>query len=424
MKPAKISAAVTIEKRADGRVVPVKWGEFGGSASGKTYTAGMFALGLSIQLHGRAPVYVYDTEPGWQFLAEPFRVEGVKLIQEVGESFDGLRAARQKAEKSGACVFIGDSYTHIWNDLMKSFMGRGGYVEFQDWNQIKPLWRDWTREFLNSPMHCGALGRLGWNYNPEEDERTGKVKQVKTDSKFNAGGGESFGYEPHLLLELELVRIGSRSGRGGVLTHNATVLKDRAQVLTGEAITFASSRGYAKGDYAGVWNRLAAHVQQMQRIDNHVLIPAGATQGSKQYDSTGYRAMSSRAEIVIETMENTLGVKLFPGQTGEAKRAKLAVIEQVFALRSWKGVQELPLAQLEQGMLILYALEKRMQAEQPADEAMLAEMVKQSMEDVTNPGNAKHSTIEQMLTKSVEKVQVTKAERLNAARAEVARQQA
>jgi hypothetical protein len=52
-------------------------------------------------------------------------------------------------------------------------------------------------------------GRLGNDFEEREETlKNGetKTKLLKVGTKFKAGGGESFGYEPHLLLELSLER--------------------------------------------------------------------------------------------------------------------------------------------------------------------------------------------------------------------------
>lgn len=373
--PAKAIQPQTITPRADGRIVPIKAGGFGGSGSGKSMTFAMLAIGLSIHLHDRAPVYVFDTEPGWQFLRKLFELEGIKLIQETGETFDGLRKAHDKAISDGACVFAGDSYTHIWMNLMGEFMSRGGFVEFQDWNQIKPLWRNWTRDFLNSPMHCLALGRLGWNYVPEEEDRGGKtkIKMVKTDSKFNAGGGESFGYEPHLLIELDLIRSETKSGRGGKMSHRATILKDRSQVLNGCDFAFTELRGYKKGDYAQVWNAFAPHVQEMQRIESHVLIPAPGSTGLKQYDGSEYDRQRKEKESLLEEWYATMDL-LYSARKTDESQLRLILTEAITGVRSKTRFEAFHVERLRECVELLRAFEDRCKSEKsiPANQAEVA----------------------------------------------------
>ena len=69
-----------------------------------------------------------------------------------------------------------------------------------------------------------------------------------------AGGSESFGYEPHLLLELSLERKAKRKagveheGEGRMI-HRADVLKDRTWALNGKVIRWSelSARGLRSG---------------------------------------------------------------------------------------------------------------------------------------------------------------------------------
>src|SRR5438874_347392 len=89
------------------KIVPIKVGWFGGQGSGKTTSAAMTALALSVLHHNRAPVWVTDTEPGWQFLKPIFAIEGVELVQRTIPTFKAMLSDLKEAEKSGACVWAG-----------------------------------------------------------------------------------------------------------------------------------------------------------------------------------------------------------------------------------------------------------------------------------------------------------------------------
>jgi hypothetical protein len=73
----------------------------------------MLALALARELHGSAPVWVTDTEPGWQFLRPMFAAEGVKLEQRTVPTFKAMLADIREAERAGACVYAVDSLTII-----------------------------------------------------------------------------------------------------------------------------------------------------------------------------------------------------------------------------------------------------------------------------------------------------------------------
>ena len=103
----------------------------------------------------------------------------------------------------GARCWIVDPFTLIWNELLDSFQQKLGYIPIDKWQDVRQLWNGET-----------------------------KTRLVKVGTKFKAGGGQSFGYEPHLLLELSLERKNrkvngqEREGEGSMV-HRADVLKDR-----------------------------------------------------------------------------------------------------------------------------------------------------------------------------------------------------
>jgi hypothetical protein len=350
------------------QIVPAKVGFFGGTGSGKTTTAAEFALGLSINFHNRAPVYVYDTEPGWQFMRRMFSTEGVELIQIRERSFQGMRKHLKLAEKSGACVFAVDSMTHIWTELMQTFAKSSGRVEFQHFNLIKKHWNEWTVEFLNSPLHGFALGRLGYEYDSQVNEDSGKKEIIKGDSKFKAGGGESFGYEPHLLVEMELSRNGSHNGRGGKLLHTANILKDRTRILNGETYDFADVRGYKAGDYRLVFDTFLPHVEELQYTEGLSTISAATSSELKPESESEYFRGKQNREVAIEKIEAAMTL-LFPGQSTDMKSLKIKVLEVLFGTRSWREISEQrPVEQLEYAVSVLGRYEVSAKRDKPSTE--------------------------------------------------------
>ena len=95
----------------------------------------------------------------------------------------------------------------------------GGNRPAEKWQDVRQLRNgDYIRYFLNCGMNCLALAGLGSDFEEREEMlKNGQIKTklVKVGTKFKAGGGESFGYEPHLLLELSLERKNRQSQRAG-----------------------------------------------------------------------------------------------------------------------------------------------------------------------------------------------------------------
>ena len=109
--------------------IPIKLGLFGGQGSGKSTSAALLAAALSREMYGGAPIFVTDTEPGWQFLRKRiFDVEGVELIQRTQPTFKAMCADIREAEKAGACVWAIDSLTVIWQELLRTFRAKLGYI--------------------------------------------------------------------------------------------------------------------------------------------------------------------------------------------------------------------------------------------------------------------------------------------------------
>src|SRR5882672_909487 len=141
------------------KAVPIKIGWFGPQGSGKTTSAALLALALSKEIYGGAPVYVTDTEPGWQFLRPLFAIEGVELIQRTDPTFNAMTNNQREAERIGACVWNVDTLTIIWSELMQSFKAKNhGYIPIDKWGDIREMWnKDYVAFFLNTSMCCQAL---------------------------------------------------------------------------------------------------------------------------------------------------------------------------------------------------------------------------------------------------------------------------
>jgi hypothetical protein len=338
------------------------------SESGKSTSAALMAAAIAAQFYDRAPVYVVDPEAAWQFLKRRiFDVEGIELIQRPYSSFKDMVDSLHEAEKLGACCWIVDPLTLIWNELLDSFKQKLGYIPIDKWQDVRQLWNnDYIRYFLNCGMNCLALGRLGNDFEEREETlKNGEIKTklVKVGTKFKAGGGESFGYEPHLLLELSLERksrkINGQEREGeGRMVHRADVLKDRTWALNGKTFRWSDKSKYEPGAYRQVWESIRPHVEEVQATLQRVTILAGSSQSliSDSGDSEFYR-QRQRKEAVSAEIKASLDL-YFGGQGKEEKLLRLAVSELIFAVKSKEAADQLPLEQLERGLRILHAYEK------------------------------------------------------------------
>lgn len=352
-------------------VVPIKVGIYGGQGSGKTTSAALIALALSKEIYGGAPVAVTDTEPGWQFLKPMFAAEGVELIQTTQPTFKAMLRDMRDAEKRGCCVWSIDSLTIIWQEVMKAAQGNRSQIEIQQWGDIKSVWGEYTTAFLNSGMCTFALGRLGNEMEEQLDDRTGKTKLVKVATKFKAGGSESFGYEPHLLLEMSLERKAKRKAGStlegeGRMVHRVDVLKDRTWALNGSVLRWSDKPKYEKGGYRTVWQSIKPHFDRVQQTMARVTICSGAESTDLFPGDEGrseWYQNKQRKEVLSAELHATMDT-LWGGTAVAAKQMRMKVFEHIFGFKSKEAADAASLDKIERGVRILQAFEKRARREE------------------------------------------------------------
>lgn len=348
--------------------VPLKGGTFGPQGSGKSTTDALIAVAISVLHCNRAPVFVVDPEAAWPFLKRRiFDVEGVELIMRPYRSFKSLQSSIREAEKLGCCAWIADPITIHWNELMQTYQGKKGFVGIDQWGDVRKVWNDYVTDFLSSPMTCIASGRLGNEFEEREEEVRGEIrtKTVKVGTKFKAGGGESFGYEPHLLLEFSLERkpkrvAGQKLEGEGRMVHRADVLKDRTWALNGMVLRFSDKPGYQKGGYKAVWDAIKPHFSEVQASlaqgvigtdTSESLIVTGDGQGE-------YWRNKQRKEVLAAELHATMDA-LWGGTAISAKQMRMKVFEHIFGFKSKEAADAASLDTIERGVRILQAFERR-----------------------------------------------------------------
>ena len=347
---------------------------YGPQGSGKTTTFGLLALGLAITYHDRAPVAMHDTENGSDFLAPIFAAEGVELLVRKSRAFADMLAALDEAERAGCCVFLVDSVTQTWHELIESYRSkrRIARIEFHHWQDIKTAWRDWVDRYLNSPLHCLIAGRAGHEYEFQENAE-GRKELVHGGSKMKTEG--EFGYEPSLLFEMEAVReprsyrgepAGAR-GRGGYL-HAVRILKDRTRALQGRTFAYRDLSRYRPGAWKRVFRDFLPHFAFLNLGATQRALEPASSEALFAEDDRGeaQRRRQSRA-IALEEIESTL-VLVWPGQDARSRRLKLVVLDALFGARSWTAIQALPVARLERGAGSLRAFEEKFKSAEPESE--------------------------------------------------------
>lgn len=371
----------------------------GGTGSGKSTTAALLLLGLSIEYHQKAPVFTFDTEPGFQFLEPVFALEGVKLEIRNGRHFKGMHDCLKEAQKAGACGFVVDSISHPWSELLERFADSTGRVAFHKFSQIKQLWNKWTVDFLNAPLHAIANGRLAWDYNYEVAE-DGRKELVKGDSKMRAGGGDSFGYEPHLTCELSHERKKLKSGKLGGMEYHCLVLKDRSRVLNGRELIFDDVGEYKLGDYKHVLRAFKPHVERLRQIAR-VQLPDSTSAALVPDGNSDYYRRQQVKKAVLEDWDATMEL-IWPGTAVAMKHNRAIAGEAITGLRSRTKLEQLDPETLQGFVNTLLALEKRIKIEPAKNDEDLIAQVAMAGEEALSADAETVTLLEAQLQQSLE----------------------
>lgn len=383
-----------ILKPATNEQAYLKMGLFGNAGSGKTTTACYLAMAIAQRLGSKKPVAVFETEAGSDFLVERFKLEGIELLRVKSHALQDLIEAAKEAEQTCSALIV-DSITHVWQGVLDAKLAKvnearakkGLYkvekLEFQHYSDIKTNWGKWTTIFLNSRIHIIVCGRAGniWEY--ETNDETGKKELQKAGTKMKAEG--EFSYEPSLLCELERIAKGNEPGAGWL--HRCYVLKDRTDTINGAAFDFEKPRKqYKPGDWQNTFKPFKPVFDHLNIGGEHKTIDETRSSGdlftSPDGESRGVQR-AKRAEIAAEEVQAAL-VALWPGQDAASKKAKVDILDALFATRSWTAVENKSVEDLERGVGVLRRLEKMIKESgiSPTEEEFRA-MLSASMKEHT-----------------------------------------
>lgn len=329
----------------------LKAGILGFPKSGKTYTAALWACGVRDHFGLSGPVAMFDTEGGSEYIARTIRAKsGADFIGIKSRSFDDLMSAAQEAESEGISVLIVDSITHVWRELMDSYMRRmneariaqnkqpRSRMQLQDIMKVKDLWSRWPDWYLNSRLHIIICGRAGFEWDRVEDEDTGEKQLTKTGVKMKVES--EFGFEPSLLVEMVRDQV-EENGRHRIL-HRATILGDRFGVIDGMECNDPD------------FDFIRPHVELLSPAGEHRPIdvePKSQVPVDAEGDAEWHHEKKTRV-ILCEEIQGEL-LRVWPGQTKEDKTAKAEAIERAFDTRSWTRVESMDSERLREGLALI-----------------------------------------------------------------------
>lgn len=337
-------------KPAENQMAYLKAGILGFPGSGKTFTASIIARGIYQMTKADKPVAFLDTETGTDFEISRFKAAGIPLVVFKSRAFADLLKVVQEAE-SDCSVLIIDSISHCWTELLTAFQKQKKVERllFHHWGPIKAEWRQFTDLYLNSKLHIVMCGRAGWEYDYEEAE-DGHKELIKTGTKMRAE--TEMGYEPSLLLEMQLVRE-DKVKIGAKPLHRCHVLKDRSDQING--------RHFDNPDF----NAFLPHLASLNIGGDHLAIEARSSDGMFQSGESLYQKNKAR-EIVAEELKNELYLQL-PGNTEDTKRKRMLICRSIFETDSWKAIEDKDSKVLRRGLTLLRKLFHQCSSEDTSD---------------------------------------------------------
>lgn len=346
----------------------VKMGLFGFQGSSKSYTAFLLALALSKEHHDSAPIAMHDTENASDWLIPIAQMEGVRVLRKKSTAFVDMVTVLREGEQAGACAFLQDQVSRPWKEIQSTYMDQKKIkrLEFQHWNELKDKWqRMFVDRYLASPLHCFVVGRAGFEYDTVEDVDTGKRTQERVGTRMKTE--TEFGYEPHLLVEMEGRRVippseeeeGRKRKRrmrkqGGLFEYYATVLKDRSRALNALEIRLPDLSNYKKGDYKKVYDIFKPHWALM-RFGNGSSGFDLEKSSADLFDSPNgdpTQRRGHRVKVALEDIEGIL-TDIWRSTTKEDKQGKRDAVSALFGTYSWTSVEAKPVETLELAVNVL-----------------------------------------------------------------------
>jgi hypothetical protein len=322
-------------KPAANQTAAAKLGLYGEAGSGKTRTATEIALGLA-KLTG-VPIAFFDTEGGSDFMVKLCKVAGVELLVAKARAFADLMAFMKEARAANAVAIV-DSISHTWDDLRESYerkLKRKSGLEIWDWGIIKPAWREFTTEFLTSPIHVIVCGRAASIYEQVYNADRGKTEVQVVGTKMKTE--KETAYEPSLLIEMERVE---RRGEPGY-DHVAHVQKDRSDVMDGQSFPNPT------------FETFLPFFEQLNLGGEHK--PTDATRTSDHMFDTPDNAIERKhqVEITLEKIKDAFVLADIGAASKDDKKRMKELLFQSFGTTAWSEIEGMRLEALKDGLALL-----------------------------------------------------------------------
>ena len=304
----------------------VKMGLFGGTGTGKTYTAGKVLSQFIAEFVKGGQLAMFDTEPAAGYIAPMVkRITGKDLMVVESRKFADLLDFAEAVRKNG-WVALADSMTHPWRDLCADFFeakklrikAAGGNPETarmhpRDWGVVKDVWAKFTQHMVYDPIHWCICGREGDVWEDVEDDE-GKKEMKKTGEKMKTE--VETGYEPSLLVQMKLLGH----------DHLAFVVKDRFDALTGQ---------------------LSKNNPDIEFFRPHLAMlnlggsAASSGNGKAVFEpgkGANWETIQARRAAILESIKDDLVLR-WPSTSAAEKTEKIKALRAAFGTSSWTELE-------------------------------------------------------------------------------------
>jgi hypothetical protein len=307
----------------------------GFAGTGKTYTAGLIAIGLHKRVGSSKPVVIFDTERAAKFLKPMFTKAGIRVVLKESRSLSDLKETMRICREGFTDILIIDSISHVWENVLAAFLRekKRERMEFQDWGIVKPAWKtEFSEPFVNDPYHIVMCGRAGYEYETVKDAETQRRQIFKSGIKMKVEGETA--YEPDLLILME--RFEEVLGETKKVWREATVLKDRADVIDGKTFKDPTFK-----DFEPTVNVMLSEPDK---------VPLAAQGNDALLFHTEDEKAEHRREQTkwTEEIEGLLG-STYPSTGAADKKVKLDLLDFAFSSRSWTDISRRSAGELKVG---------------------------------------------------------------------------
>ena len=323
-------------KPAVNQTAHLKLGILGFEGSGKTYTAVDFAIGMT-KLTGKKKVAFFDTEKGSDFHIHKFKDHGIELFVVKSRSFKDLIDTIKEAERESFSFLIIDSISHVWRDLVESWLKKKGrsHLTMKDWGVLKTEWGQFTDLYVNSKLSIAMLGRAGHEYDISEDD-DGNQEMRKSGTKMKVE--TETGYEPDLLLEMFKDRAESvtqtkkgtkKTTKLKTFVNKCVVLKDRTDTMNARELINPKFT-----DFKSIIKFLNINGEHVAASANN------NTLNAFKKDDFSWADKLKRKEIALELLTESLILAKLDGTSTEAKQKRTELLIKHFGSSSKTFIED------------------------------------------------------------------------------------